>query len=303
MKMGTGEFSKLFKRKILVAVLLGVVAGCLACSAKPADSESSGSEYPSPSPGPSPTPTPVPVAFEVIISDQYENLAGTASGTATQEADCQVLSTAAIPTVVSCTNPAGIAAGTTSVAIPQGRLHYSALTFTTNIPAGNSNCVVGIFTPFSYTANNTSAAFDPPWAPPNSTFACNTPPLPVGCYGGAAIDIVPEFPNFKSVLYETSAANTFTATAHSAYYHLWGSDRFAVNNLVDLTANHTWTNGDAYVANTWQNYVFSCYDQYADLQYQINLVITKIDDATSPNDPGSPATNIFPDWSAASYDF
>ncbi len=285
-----------------------------ACSGKPeitASASTSPVASPSASPTATPTPTPTstPPAFEVVITSKYES----GDQTATTEADCKIAAgTATYGAAVACTNTLG--APTTSVAIPEGRLFFSALTWTINVGSvsGVPVCDRVIFRPYYYVPKTQGTAFSAPWIAAGTTVDCTKSPTPANCFGGAAPVIISGFPNYTS---SYSKVTTDQATAswslQSANSRSYGSNRASVNNLsaaerigvgFDFTLHAS--DGFAGGASNFKDYVFECVDQWNQPVYSMTLIITDQDiTGVYPNASQSDSTiNQFTDWDSAAWD-
>lgn len=259
-----------------------------------------------PSSTPSITPVVLPV-FELKIYTTYDTSAGATSTPApVLQADCQIPSTTTpYGSAVACTNTTG--STTNSVAIPEGQLYYSSLTWTVTAGAttGTSGCTQIEFFPYYYLANNSNAAFTAPWQ--STPINCTTVPTPAGCYGGLAGDIVPSFPTFNGVYFLTANGAAATWSSKSANSHKYGSNRYSVNNLTLPAVSFNFATGnlgDGYVSPNYQEYLFSCNDEFDETLYSFSLTITDIDQTgVYPNvSQGVSSINEFPDWDPTAWD-
>ncbi|MBS1961054.1 MAG: hypothetical protein JST04_02475 [Bdellovibrionales bacterium] len=193
-------------------------------------------------------------------------------------------------TQISCSVPSGSATGTAvtcSGKIPEGQLYFSNLKFTVGTTSSNT-CHTIVFRPYYYVAS-TAAAYTPPGS--TSAVDCSVLPLDGSCYNGAAKEIVPSFPDYSGVYFLTSTGNEADYTISSGNTLQQGTNRYTCNNKVDKTAAVA-----GYVANTMQDYVLECRDEYYELQRKITLTIGDYD--TGPaEDPGG-ASDHFDDWLA-----
>lgn len=195
---------------------------------------------------------------------------------------------------VSATSPTA----TCTATIHEGRLYYSSLNFQFSWLSGD--CKLLFFQPYYYKADST-AAYYPPGS--DSSIDCTATPIPAKCFGGAALDIVTDFPRFRANIYlpdETTPTTALSATEKvtSAASNLYGSNRWTVN---DMAAGKTGTaassadlggQGDGYIANTYVDYTFTCRDDWYDpVTYTVNLRIRDED-----SDAGNPVINNFFTW-------
>lgn len=188
-----------------------------------------------------------------------------------------------------CSVTSSAPTATCTVIVPEGRLYYSKLSF--NFSWLPSQCNLMLFTPYSYKASS-SASYLPPGA--DSAVDCTALPIPAACYGGAAVDLVPSFPKFGSLIYEPDETDlTIThsdvQTVKSAHSHLYGSNRWTVNDMATGKIGSTATStdlggyGDGYIANTYVNYKFQCKDHWDDPDtYTVNVVV-KDEDSEAGN--------------------
>jgi hypothetical protein len=239
--------------------------------------------------------------FTVYDTTQFaDNQTFVETGTTT----CQVTPTAPVAT---CT-----------LRIPEGRLHYSSMHF--QYSWFTSSCKLLIFQPYFYRAS-TAAIYVPPGSPPGATgIDCSgSVSAPAStCWGGAAPQLVPTFP-IDSALIElpnealsAGIAQNKAVTLSSSYslgvgtpvdpaattYH--GSNRLTTNDLnpADYGTAYSIAQlgniGDAYLANSYVNYTFTCRDDWFDPQtYVIHLNIT---DVNTNGDPPGTGLNDFVTW-------
>lgn len=164
-----------------------------------------------------------------------------------------------------------------NLSIPEAELYYGKLKLEAAI-TNQSKCGVFLFQPYYYMMGN-SASFIPSTA--NSSFgsldcsgATSTPP--VGCYAGAAVSIIPNFPAFRRIYSVTSVTPNMSWTASSAVNVAASANydpgnRWTTNDLVDRATAQT-----DYVSNSMQDYVFSCRDVNDDPIYSLTLKISVI---------------------------
>jgi hypothetical protein len=194
--------------------------------------------------------------------------------------------------VATTTNPVV----TCTVKIPEGRLFYSSVKLAYSwLP---NNCRILGFQPYYYRAS-ISATYFPPGAKADSEgIDCSgaTTVPPAACYGGAAPDLVSEFPVKNRIAYFPDENNLTLPSKASveisaAASKEAGSNRMTVNDLPLAKRATTYTPaslgniGDGYRANTFTDYIFTCRDEWADdVAYQITLNITEEDSsAAGPN--------------------
>lgn len=228
--------------------------------------------------------------MEVIVNSQYET-----GGPTTTEIDCVI--------------PPGTASGNVSTCnpiIPEGRLHFSTLSWTINVGIQDQSppCEIVTFQPYYYQASNT-AGFFPSWE--TASVDCSVFPVPISCFSGVGTLIVPSFPQFRGVYFLVNNNSTQTYKATSGNLNLRSSNRWAVNNLVDHVTAHTFLGGrDAYLgANNYADYVFVCNDRYMQPVYTVNMQLTDADIVgVYPNtQPGNASINQYPDWNVGSWDY
>lgn len=221
--------------------------------------------------------------LRVVVSTRFED-----NSTPAQVAECAFLSTDA---------PLG-PAKTCTISIPELVLYFSDLIFEVSTQS-RLTCTNITFTPFSY-ARSVSAGFVNDRA---VTVDCSEPlyQRSADCYGGAAKDIVPGFPLNQSVYF-------LTANELQQSYRLQASstrrdtdpDRSmftnanAANNLASGSRGSAISNAFVrYVANSMQDYQFVCYDNFANINYQINLIIEDLDEV---NQETNAPLDFFWDW-------
>jgi hypothetical protein len=281
---------------IIIAGSIPLLSGCGGTSANalgdigsPSSGVGSGAT-PSPTPGGSPTPPGTnlnaTLPFEVMLYSQYDT-----GGPFTQEVDCQIPTGTAVGTVSAC-----------NVAIPEGRLEFSALSWVVNVGTGtNSNgCAVMVYQPYYYQASNT-AGFLPTWE--QTAIDCSVSPVATGCFSGTATVVVPDFPINGAVYFNVANNTSQTWTLPSARSQSRYSSRWTVNNLAARGGAITFLGGrDAYLANSMVDYQFTCNDAFMQPVYTFTMQITKTDISGGPNVPANPLINQYPDWDPASWD-
>lgn len=263
-----------FLRLIFFLLILNLFIGCVADDAQKA---SSGTTAP---PAGEETTSLAPLALR--ISTTY-------SGTSTEEyqtfteTGTRVCEATTSNKVVTC-----------SIVVPEGRLYFSDLNF--HMSWQISNCKLLEFQPYYYLASK-NAAFTPAWG--TSTVNCSVVPYAKDCYGGAAPQIVDDFPNFLGMIYfpdegSTEEYLTQTETIASAYSLKYQSNRLTSNDLATSKQSSDQTveiAGDGYSANNFVTYRYSCRDDWFDpVTYQITVNITDEDSNT-----GGPV-NTFKTW-------
>lgn len=206
-----------------------------------------------------------------------------------QETGTTICQTSTGTPVVNCT-----------VAVPEGRLYFSSMSF--SFTWLDTSCKLLTYAPYYYQGSS-GAAFFPPWNLGSATpIVCNVSPLPVGCYSGAASGLgIPGFPIANALIFFPNATapgdvQFKSLPLPSAYSNNRSSNRWTVN---DATAGQRAAanafpgqGGDAYVANTYRDYVFTCRDDWFDpVLYRINLFVRDIDSAA-----GNPVMDDFTTW-------
>jgi hypothetical protein len=304
-----------FLLKLGLLALLAMPLFILAACGTRVTNASSGSSTPVPTPLPTspptvtPSETPVPTAapytgvnpFEVILNSQYEVSGGsTGGGPSTTEIDC--VTTPGTPSLAT-----GGTASTCNPIIPEGRLYFSNLTWTINVGTQDQSpaCEIVTFQPYYYQASN-AAGFLPSWE--TAAIDCSTTPTAIGCFSGAAVSVVPNFPLLRALWFAVSTGSTQTYTATSANFNFRTSNRWTVNDLAlaSYGTAHTFKNGrDAYLANTFVNYQFNCNDRFMQPVYTVNMTIFDEDIVgVYPNvNQNNPAINQYPDWDPLSWDY
>ncbi|MGZ6478453.1 MAG: hypothetical protein ACXWQE_04070 [Bdellovibrionales bacterium] len=263
---------------MMIATVL-LAAGITGCKDKPVDTSSPDTTVPGTTPPVTP-PVSAAAPFALKMWSKYDDtnyvngLKFTETGTDTCTA------TTANP-VVTCT-----------VAVEEGRLYFSELNLNFSWLMGQ--CKLLTFSPYFYKAS-TSAVYLPPSA--TATVDCTANPIPPACFGGAAPELVPQFPNFTGLIYFPDESTPFvplfkTVKITSGYSHGSNSNRHVVNDLPAAKVGNTYTAaqletgapfnaGDGYIGGTYRNYKFACRDDFYDPEtYIINLFVTDIDSAT-----------------------
>jgi hypothetical protein len=290
-----GNILKDFVKFGFLSIPLFILAACgTRLSNDLAASTPSGTVPPSVTPTITPSPTAVPFTgtnpMEVILNSQYET-----GGPSTTEIDCVI--------------PPGTSSGNVSTCnpiIPEGRLHFSTLTWTVNVGLQDQTpgCEIVVFKPYYYQASST-ANFLPSWE--TAAVDCSASPIITDCFSGVGTLIVPSFPQFRGVYFLVQANSTQNYSATSANLNLRGSNRWTVNNLANHAAAHTFSGGsDAYIgSNNYVDYQFTCNDRYMQPVYTVNMQINDMDIVgVYPNtQPGNSAINQYPDWNVGSWDY
>ncbi|MFN8791548.1 MAG: hypothetical protein ACK5Y2_08865 [Bdellovibrionales bacterium] len=189
-------------------------------------------------------------------------------------------------------DPANLAANNIActISIPEAILYYgdTVLTVGTN---NSSLCPRVNFQP--YFRRLTNVSFTPLGA--SAAVDCSANPVPVECYDGAARYIVPNFPNFVGIWFwtVTATSNEFVVDAPFGTSS-FGNTRICNNLAVGSRgANQSIGGYPTLLANTFQDYVVSCRDQFENTLYQVTITIEDYDRDNIPNDPGF---NEFYDW-------
>jgi hypothetical protein len=193
----------------------------------------------------------------------------------------------------TCSASATTPNATCTVSIPEGRLYYSAVTL--SFTWSTSACPLMRFIPYQYQASNADDYFAP--ATEVSSDCSVNASAKSECWAGAAKDVVSDFPKSRSLIYlpdETQSGSTSASlTINSGLSKNWGSNRWVSNSLIDKTTMRTSVDlgsiGDGYVANTMEDYSWTCRDQWADPKtYSITLKINDVDSDTG----NGPINNI-----------
>lgn len=179
-----------------------------------------------------------------------------------------------------------------TVTIPEGRLFYSNLTL--NWGTGRPDLCPRIeFFPY-YRKLSTSAAYVP--AGLINDVDC-TDSTVVACYGGAALDIVPNFPINTGLWFPTDKVTNITKVVNSAwsldsrYGNLHTCNNLsAAGRLADVTVG-----GTQQYESTWgfQDYLLKCVDPHQGTLFTITMIIEDEDTDASDTDLGN---DEFYDW-------
>lgn len=250
-------------RKIfLTFFVIGLPWMVLSCASPTDSTGASGSAS-----GSSPTVVTPPQATEdsplkLRIYTKYDQTEATISQTFLETGTTNCEATDAAP-IVTCT-----------IKIPEARLYYSNMTFTYSWR--NDKCKLMTFQPYYYRAS--IGSFLPPWS--ESAIDCTKVPAPATCWGGAAPHLVDTFPKNKAIIYLSDPSSSTAVQQQkilvSGYSLNYGSNRLTATDLAiaNRGGNIAFANGDNYLANTFQDYVFSCRDDWYDPQiYQITLQV------------------------------
>lgn len=257
----------------------------LTCALTACDQGSGSGNSDDASTNPTPTPTPTgllsPLTFSV--STQWEN-----QDTSTFELakKCEVDAAAIRGSVDTCT-----------ITVEEARMYYSKIRFSvaTNDPI---RCRVLHFQPYWYTRSITSN-FYPPGEVSATGIECNPavePDQSPKCFGGAATQIVPGFPKYKSLYSLTSISSTYDVDLKSE-----GKERFYggahVNYLVtnDKTTRGVagpLNNAKSYIANSMVDYSVTCVDEWGYPYHTIDITISDEDKDGAESD----AEDNFVDW-------
>lgn len=201
----------------------------------------------------------------------------------------------------SCVIKKGTAVGTNldcKIRIPEEQLYISELDF--KVVTNSSNfCNAVHFQPYYY-LRSTSATYKDI---SGTTVDCSTTPISKACYGGAAPDIVTDFPLNAGYYFLPTFELSHTYTLHSSNSRrltdrdgsMYFSNVNATNNLVDrasaksMSGNATYAGGSSFV-----DYSFSCTDKWANTIYKITLIIADDDEEDTESVSGS--KDVYYDW-------
>jgi hypothetical protein len=199
----------------------------------------------------------------------------------------------------ACEVPTGTAVGTTIpcvATIPEGTLHFSKLKLQLVISEGTA-CDIAVFVPYVYQAS-TGADFNPEWTETDIDCDGTTDPIPEDCFNGAGVDLI-EYPKFGSIYYTPSGGSLEVAytvdSANARFRH--SGNRWTNNTLAVRTANLTTIGGtDGYVANSMQDWSFTCRDKWFDINFRVAITIQDEDTGGPACDPNVYECNQFPNW-------
>ena len=274
------EYLKSFRSTLIVLGILALMVLSAACSdtkRQAGGSASGGSDGGSGDAEDGVTDFAADTLFGMRLVSNY----WTQTDTFTTEKLCEINSTTPQGTLATC-----------SVSIPENRLYFSQLTFT--VTAKESlNCSTVHFRPFWYQMS-ASSAYQANWmdAPAD---CLTTQPIPIDCYSGVAVSIVPSFPKFDSIVVRAEGDLEYEyPKADSGFERSRLSNRWAANNLVARAANYDFGT-DEYLANSMRDYRFECRDKWHELVYGIVLTISDDDLSTGNPAPGG-ANDQISDW-------
>lgn len=200
----------------------------------------------------------------------------------------------------TCQATDGTPSAICTVVVPEGRLYFSSIKFSYSWMT--NKCKLLTFSPYFYLMS-----LSPVFVPPGATdpVDCSKLPTPADCYGGAARWLVPDFPKYIGLVHFPNefiipGPQSQELNLPSGYSNKWGSNRHSVNDITlgggNVASSYTAADlggvGDAYVANSYVNYDFSCRDDWYDpATYSIRLYIRDEDSAA-----GNPVINDFRTW-------
>ncbi|MEZ0392900.1 MAG: hypothetical protein ACAH59_11840 [Pseudobdellovibrionaceae bacterium] len=200
---------------------------------------------------------------------------------------------------------------TCNVVLPEAELYFSKFKFLYSWV--RSKCKIMTFTPYHYMAAR-AGSINPPWAG-GEVVDCGARPLSADCFGGAAKQVIEEYPKYWANIYVPEEDGSDTplyedAEFTSAWKNTYDSNRMMSNDIdaadvspgIDpLGSASTADNGDLYLGTVnqqggeppiYQDWTFTCKDDwYDDLTYQIHLNITDED-----SDAGNPTVNHMHTW-------
>lgn len=168
---------------------------------------------------------------------------------------------------------------TCKLRVPEGQLYYSKLNITIGTKLADL-CPVVRFTPYRYQISATDGYL----TPDGSELKCATEAgKTAGCWGGAATQMVPDFPKYKGVFQVSAYTPNYTYESASDTVTGWyGSrtNRGVVNNLA--SADRASTGIAGYIASSMVDYTIVCEDLWAHPIYTI--VLTLVDEDTKGSD-------------------
>lgn len=278
------------QRAFIVTVLYALLSfAATACGSKGNISSSSGG---APTPVPTTPPTvdeTAPVALQIYSTYHQQETAVYHEFTETGTTRCEA--TATDPDV-TCT-----------IVVPEGRLYFSDLTF--QYSWLTSECTIFFFQPYYYlhTALAPAVTINPPWTKYEDTLCENLTDAGPDCWGGAAPEVVPGFPDFDTLFYTpdesiSGGPQNDKTTVPSSYSRSYASNRGVCSDMPAGRAVNTYTAaqlgtaGDRYEANSFVQYQLYCRDQwYDDQTYSITVIVSEENSET-----GDPGVNHFPSW-------
>ena len=159
-----------------------------------------------------------------------------------------------------------------TISIPEGQLYYGKLRINATV-TNKSKCAIFNFRPYYYQMSS-SIDFKPSTA--TSAFTaldCSASPINAGCFSGPATAIAPSFPVNRAIYYLPSANPILEWTVDSANsirqtQNFNPGNKWTTNMLADKGPAQT-----DYIANSMQDWQFTCDDIFSDKQYSIILKI------------------------------
>lgn len=253
---------------IISALWLGACSG-------DKDEEESASTTPAPSDEDAPA---AGSPLYVNVSTKYEG-----NENSVAQGSCYFETTDTVPSTKTCV-----------IRIPELTLYFSDL----HLSVGTSDatyCTQIAFSPYYYRKSN---------ANPYADQDCTSGEFKE-CWGGAAPDIIEDFPKVKGLYFlpANSLFKSFKVTSTNSRFladelndiSLYGNAG-TCNNLATGARTTPLTNSNIEFtggAGDYHDYTFTCADQWGELQYQITLVIADYDTPETPNTPGK---DHFWDW-------
>jgi hypothetical protein len=240
------------------------------------------------------------VPFLVEVRANYEvPSTSTTTPTKTLFGSCEVSTSDPIGTTKTCT-----------IQFPELLLYNSQIEF--NVATNNkTTCRKVSFTPYAY-LRSTSATF--PKSGTAETVDCTTPsssnPSDPYCWGGAAGGmILPDnfgFPNNHTMYYLTANQLSQKYLFESADIRQDTDRDVSMDTNVVMAnklsaginlANPINNNLIRYAGgNTFNDYIFTCWDEWANINYQFTIEISDDDSENLASDPPYPAPDYYWDW-------
>ena len=258
-------------RKLFIMIL---ILGTISCGKKQT-AETGTTTDPSTS-----TDTIVSSPLYIQVSASLEN-----GGTKYFVGDCVIPANSTTGTVKACT-----------ISSPELLMYYSDYSFT--VGTNTSDCTTVSFQPY-YFIRSTSNSYLP-----NSTATsgldCSTGALK-DCYGGPAVDIAPDFPQYTGVYFRSEGPISSTYNVKSSNSHRSGSssnksyftNTYITNNLADRATPISNSIIDYVGGGSFYDYTVTCRDKWAKSLFKIVLTIN---DDDTPNTTSSGANDEFYDW-------
>lgn len=165
---------------------------------------------------------------------------------------------------------------TCTISVPEAKLYYGKLQIKATVN-DKAKCALFTFSPYYYQMSN-QPNFKPTGANSNFTaIDCSVANTPAGCFSGPATKIAPSFPINTAVYYLPSTNPDLTFTIDSANSIRQTSNynpglKWVTNNLVARGTDQT----NIYIANSMQDYTFSCDDILNDLYRNLTITIQPI---------------------------